>query len=119
MDILSAYREVGSYRGAAAICGTTPKTVRREVVRHNAGGECPPRPVRERNYASVAELVGERVVATKARISAKRLLPAARTVGYAGSARNFAGWSRRRRPSGGAGIIAAGARRCGHPVSIW
>jgi hypothetical protein len=27
MDILSAYREVGSYRAAADICGTTPKTV--------------------------------------------------------------------------------------------
>ena len=25
MDIISAYREVGSYRGAAAICETTPK----------------------------------------------------------------------------------------------
>jgi len=29
MDMLSAYREVGTYRGAAAMCGTTPKTVRR------------------------------------------------------------------------------------------
>ena len=26
MDIISAYREVGSFRGAAAISGTTPKT---------------------------------------------------------------------------------------------
>ena len=31
MDILAAYREVGSYRGAAVICGTTHKTVRRIV----------------------------------------------------------------------------------------
>jgi hypothetical protein len=38
MDILAAYREVGSYRGAAAICGTTHKTVRRVVERHEAGG---------------------------------------------------------------------------------
>lgn len=89
MDILSAYREVGTYRGAAAMCGTTWKTVRRVVERHNAGGVVSPRRVRERNYASVAELVGERVAATKARISAKRLLPAARTAGYEGSARNF------------------------------
>jgi hypothetical protein len=29
MDILAAYREAGSYRGAAAICGTTHETVRR------------------------------------------------------------------------------------------
>lgn len=89
MDILSAYREVGTYRGAAAMCGTTWKTVRRVVERHNAGGTAPPRRARERNYASVSELVAERVAATKGRISAKRLLPAARTAGYAGSARNF------------------------------
>jgi hypothetical protein len=30
-DMLAAYREVGSYRGAAAMCGTTHKTVRRVV----------------------------------------------------------------------------------------
>jgi hypothetical protein len=27
MDILAAYREAGSYRGAAAMCGTTHKTI--------------------------------------------------------------------------------------------
>jgi transposase len=41
MDILAAYREVGSYRGAAQICGTTHKTVKRIVQRHNAGGAVP------------------------------------------------------------------------------
>jgi hypothetical protein len=29
VDIISAYREVGTYRGAATISGTTHKTVRR------------------------------------------------------------------------------------------
>jgi transposase len=28
MDIISAYQQVGSYRGAAELCGTTPKTVK-------------------------------------------------------------------------------------------
>lgn len=43
MDILAAYREVGSYRGAAVICGTTHKTVRRVIVAHEAGaGTCWP-----------------------------------------------------------------------------
>jgi hypothetical protein len=37
MDILAACQEVGSYRGVAALCGTTHKTVRRVVERHNAG----------------------------------------------------------------------------------
>jgi hypothetical protein len=34
MDIISAYREVGSYRDAAAISGTTAKTVKRVIARH-------------------------------------------------------------------------------------
>jgi hypothetical protein len=38
MDVLAAYGEVGSYRGAAEICGTRHKTVKRIVERHNAGG---------------------------------------------------------------------------------
>lgn len=89
MDIISAYRDVGSYRGAAAICATTPKTVRRVIERHEAGGVVPQRKPRSRNYESVAELVSGRVEKTKGRISAKRLLPEARAAGYSGSARNF------------------------------
>jgi transposase len=89
MDILAAYREVGSYRGAAEICGTTHKTVRRVVERHNAGGSAPGRKDRGRNYEMVRGLVADRVRASQGRISAKRLLPAARTAGYVGSARNF------------------------------
>ena len=41
MDVISAYREAGTYRGAAAICGTTPKTVRRVNARYEAGGGAP------------------------------------------------------------------------------
>jgi transposase len=89
MDILAAYREVGSYRGAAEICGTTHKTVRRVVERHNAGGPAPGRKDRGHNYEEVRGLVADRVRASQGRISAKRLLPAARTAGYGGSARNF------------------------------
>ena len=89
MDIISAYREAGTYRGAAVISGTTPKTVRRVIARHEAGGGAPPRVPRERNYDVVAALVAERVDKTSARISAKRLLPAARAAGYGGSPRNF------------------------------
>jgi hypothetical protein len=32
MDVLAAYWDVGSFRGAAEICGTTHKTVRRRIV---------------------------------------------------------------------------------------
>jgi transposase len=89
MDIISAYREVGSYRGAAAICGTTPKTVKRVIARHEGGGARPARRERARNYEAVTELVEARVARSGGRISAKRLLPAARTAGYVGSDRNF------------------------------
>jgi transposase len=89
MDIIAAYREVGSYRGAAELCATTPKTVKRIIQRHDAGGQRPQRKPRERNYDRVVGLVRLWVQTTKGRISAKRLLPAARTAGDAGSARNF------------------------------
>jgi len=89
MDIISAYREVGSYRGAAAISGTTPKTVKRVIARHQSGGAPPRRVPRGRNYDAITELVAERVEKSKGRITAKRLLPAARAAGYKGSARNL------------------------------
>jgi transposase len=98
MDVLAAYREVGSYRGAAAICGTTHKTVRRIVEAHEAsraaqvgqaGRGGPVREGRGHNYDEVSDLVAKKIESSKGRISAKRLLPAARTAGYAGSARNF------------------------------
>ena len=89
MDIIAAYRQVGTYRGAAAMCGTTHKTVKRVIERAGSGGKRPERARRERNYNSVADLVAGRVKATSGRISAKRLLPAARAAGYEGSPRNF------------------------------
>jgi transposase len=89
MDIISAYREVGTYRGAAAISGTTPKTVRRVIARYESADVTPARALRGRNYDGVTELVAERVERSKGRITAKRLLPAARAAGFEGSARNF------------------------------
>src|SRR5215813_10494942 len=89
MDIISAYREVGTYRGAAVACGTMHMTVKRVLARHEAGGGAPERARSGHNYDRVAALVAERVRKSQGRISAKRLLPAARAAGYAGSARNF------------------------------
>lgn len=86
MDILSAYREVGTYHAAAEICSTTPKTVKRVV---EAAQRSEPRPPPAHNYDQVTDLVAQRVEKTKGRISAKRLLPTARAAGYAGSDRNF------------------------------
>ena len=43
MDIIAAYREAGTYRGAAQIAGTTHKTVKRVIERYEAGGATPDR----------------------------------------------------------------------------
>jgi hypothetical protein len=85
----AAYREVGSYRAAADICGTTARTVKRSVEAAKRTDTGPvPGEVRH-NYDGMVDLVAETVARTKGRISAKRLLPVARAAGYAGSARNF------------------------------
>src|SRR5215469_11150010 len=89
MDIIAAYQQVGTYRGAAEVTGTTHKTVKRVIARQQAGGLAAARAARGHNYDSVKDLAAERVAATRGRISAKRLLPAARAAGYAGSDRNF------------------------------
>ena len=89
MDIISAYQQVGSYRAAADLCGTTPKTVKRVVERFESGEGASPRAERAHNYDAVAELVAERVKKSEGRMSAKRMLPIARAAGYDGSARNF------------------------------
>jgi hypothetical protein len=50
MDIIAAYREAGTYRGAAEIAGTTHKTVRRVIARHVARGAAPERAARAAGY---------------------------------------------------------------------
>ena len=91
MDMHAAYQEVGSYRAAAEICGTTDKTVKRVVAAATrvsspgSGGE----PVVAHNYDAVSAIIAGRVARTAGQISAKRLLPVAVAAGYAGSARNF------------------------------
>ena len=68
MTIISAYQDTGTYRGAAAICGTTPKTVKRVIERAQAGGVRPAPKQRARNFEVVADLVAERVKKSTGRI---------------------------------------------------
>ncbi len=106
MDIVAAFEQVGTYRGAAALCATTHKTVKRVIERRRAGEpfDAPRREV-PKNTDAVATMIADKVRATDGRISAKRLLPLARAAGYTGSARNFRRavaeakrtWRRRRR----------------------
>jgi transposase len=92
MDVVAAFRDVGTYRGAAQLCGVDPKTVKRKVLAHEGGEldeERAARAALPKNTDVVRDLVERRVAETKARISAKRLLPVARAAGYEGSPRNF------------------------------
>src|SRR5581483_8232078 len=86
MDIVNAYQTVGTYRGAAALCGTTHKTVKR-VIERRERGQLGRRPAGQTKAAGVAGLIEERVRISDGRISAKRLLPVARAAGYTGSLR--------------------------------
>jgi len=118
MDVIAAYRDVGTYRGAAAICGTTHKTVKRIIEAHGAASTCVVPAVREpraRNYEQVADLVAEKVKTTSGRISAKRLLLAARAAGYEGSDRNFRRLVAEAKRKWRAGQVRAGGRR----PAIW
>ncbi len=112
MDIISAYREVGTYRGAAVISGTTHKTVKRVIARHEAGAAAARVP-RGRNYDGVAGLVAERVKASSGRISAKRLLPAAQAAGVRGVGAEL--------PAAGRGVQAgvAGEHHRGRRPAVW
>ena len=98
MEIVNAYELVGSYRGAAELCGTTHKTVKRVLARRDVGQ--PNRRVSATNTVGVQALIAERVRASDGRIGAKRLLP---MVQAAGSLSNLptAKWphSQKMRPS--------------------
>ena len=118
MDVIAAYRDVGTYRGAAAVCGTTHKTVKRIIEAHELvdRGVVPARRgPRGRNFDEVADLVAQKVDKAAGRISAKRLLPAARAAGYAGSDRNF-----RRLVADAKRVWRAGqARAGGRRPAVW
>ena len=106
-------RALGTYRGAAALCGTTHKTVKR-VLERRAQGQAGRRQSQPSNTACVQPLIEERVRKTDGRISAKRLLPVAQAAGYGGSLRNLqravmsakAAW---KQPAAGVSAVGAGA----------
>ena len=92
MDVVAAYERVGTYRGAAALCGVDPKTVRRKIEAHRRGVLDEDRAERAsvpKNTDVVRDVMTQAVRDARGRITAKRLLPIARTAGYSGSARNF------------------------------
>jgi hypothetical protein len=85
MNIISAYHQVGIYRGAA---GTTHKTVKCVVKRAEAGGP-PPRGAAGTQFRCCHGPGGHRVEASHGKMSAKLVVADRRAAGYEGSARNF------------------------------
>lgn len=112
LDIVTAYREVGTYRGAAEMCGVTHKTVSRVINRAEAAQV---RAAGRRNYESVRPLVAARIEATKGKVSAKRLLPEAAGAGYEGSDRNFRRLVAQERSKYRQGQ----AQACGRRPAVW
>jgi transposase len=108
LDVITAYRRVGSYRGAAQICGVTHKTVKRIIEKDQAQAE---RVERRRNYESVRGTVAHEMIETHGKISAKRLLPIVRAAGYAGSDRNFRRLVAQERSKYRQGLAIAAGRR--------
>jgi transposase len=92
MELVAAYERVGTYRGAAAMCGVDPKTAKRKIEAHRSGALNEDRAERApvpKNTDLVRDVVKTAVREAHGRITAKRLLPVARTAGYRGSGRNF------------------------------
>jgi len=108
LDIVTAYREVGTYRGAAQMCGVTHKTVSRVINRTEAAEQ---RAARRKNYESVRSLVAAKIEHASGKISAKRLLPEAKAAGYEGSDRNFRRLVAQERSKSRQGQARARARR--------
>jgi transposase len=108
LDVITAYRQVGTYRGAAEMCGVSHKTVKRIVDRDEAVAR---RVARRKNFESVRGLVARELSETKGRISALRLLPKARAAGYAGSDRNFRRLVATERSTYRQGLASARSRR--------
>ena len=113
-DVTSAYRDVGSYRGAAVICGTTHKTVKRIIEAHNAGGIGVEKAPQVRNYDAVADLVAKRVKDTSGRVSAKTCRRPGRPA-MKGRRGTSDAWSRTRRRPGARAITVADGPRSGRP----
>ena len=121
MDMNAAYREVGSYRAAAEICGTTDKTVKRAVAKAQAAeagldGADGRRPqLRRRGRPS--SLSGWSGPTAGSRPSGSCPSPGRRL--RRARPATCAGWWPRPRRSGGSSTTGAGAPGCGHRATCW
>src|ERR671923_2466042 len=89
LEIVALYEELGSYRAVAALLGCDHKTVKRYVELAGELGQLAPPRRRARVTDDYRELIAARVVQTRGRITARRLLRLVRAAGYEGSERSL------------------------------
>ena len=115
MDVIAAYRELGSFRAAAAVTGTTHKTVRRIVEAHEQG-PAEPRP-RGHNYEVVADIVRERASCAQTGGSPRNgCCPRQELPVMPARPATSAVWSPRRRGASAKATTAGDAPGCGRRV---
>ncbi len=121
MEINAAYREVGTYRGAADICGTTPKTVKRAVLRAEAESVSRPGLAADRRITTTAWPTWWSsgwpgpTAGSRPRGCCRWPWPPAMGARPA----TFAGWWPPPRPNGGGPTTGADGRGCGRPETCW
>ena len=125
MDVIAAYREVGTYRGAAAMCGTTHKTVRRIIDAAGVGELVPPkrRRRRRRNYDVVRGLVKTKVETRRGGSPRSGCCPRPARRATRGRRGTSGGWSPKASPTACAKPepeeVSPSPRSDEHPRSSW
>jgi transposase len=89
VEIIALFQELGSYRAVAALVGCDHKTVKRYVDLAGERGQLAPALRRARLTDDVRALIADKVEATSAKITARRLLRVVRAAGYEGSERSL------------------------------
>ena len=72
MNVVAAFENVGTYRGAAAMCGVDPKTVKRKVEAHRRSvlsDRRQPRVRPVRNTEIARRVVSEKIAETKGKMT--------------------------------------------------
>ena len=107
------------HRGAAELCGTTHKTVKRIVERAEAGGEPPQREPQPRNFDAVRDLVANGSPSQEARSRPSGCCRSPARPVMSARRGTFGAWWLSRKRCGARIFIVALAPRCGRRVSIW
>ena len=118
IHMIAAFREVGTFRGAAAMCGCDPKTIKRALAHRDNQPQSARRRGRTRNY-------GDRAGSQAGRVDRRPDLCSAPVVG--GESRRLFGVGPQLPPAGSQGQVKLASRsapqpaaqQCGRRVRAW